>query len=365
MSTRPSVDRVGPVMAVGPEPGRSELREITLRGESAGATRREFLKVFGGGVVVAFVTRNAFGFASRGGVRRTVSNATTDNSEAAEEIGAWLQIDEHGMVTVYTGKVEFGQGIRTSLAQEVAEELRVSLESIRLVMGDTELTPFDMGTFGSRSTPQMGTQLRKASAAARELLVGLAAERWQAERTALTAADGRVVDPKGNRSIGYGELTAGRRLTETVRDDVALTPPTEWKIAGTAVPKVGARDVVTGHHQYTSDLTLPGMLFGKVLRPRPSTPPSASWIATAPKAFRKYLWSIRGTSWELWRRPSHERSRPLVCWEQPGLPRPVRIQRQRASMSICDTRGLEERGPEKRAPRVEPSHTSREMRPER
>ena len=94
----------------------------------------------------------------------------------AAEIGAWLHIAEDGAVTVYTGKVEVGQDIRTSLTQTVAEELRLSLPAIRLVMGDTELTPFDMGTFGSMTTPVMAAQLRKVSAVAREALLDLAAE---------------------------------------------------------------------------------------------------------------------------------------------------------------------------------------------
>ncbi|HET7564514.1 MAG TPA: molybdopterin cofactor-binding domain-containing protein [Gemmatimonadaceae bacterium] len=240
-----------------------DLREITLHTDGNGTTRREFLRVLGGGLVVALITRDAFAFPMRG---RQSGAQPNSPGEAPEELGAWLHIDEHGAVTVYTGKVEFGQGIRTSLAQEAAEELRVPLASIRMVMGDTDLTPYDMGTFGSRSTPQMGTQLRKVGAAARELLIGLAAERWGVDRSTLTAADGRVTDPRSHRSLGYGDLTAGRRLTETVRDDVTLTPAARWTVAGTSAPKVGARAVVTGRHQYTSDMRVPGMLHGKVLR---------------------------------------------------------------------------------------------------
>src|ERR1019366_4134409 len=92
----------------------------------------------------------------------------------AKAIGAWLHIGENGAVTVYTGKVEVGQNIRTSLSQCVAEELHVPVSKIQMVMGDTQLTPFDMGTFGSRTTPTMSPQLRKVAAAARNLLIGLA-----------------------------------------------------------------------------------------------------------------------------------------------------------------------------------------------
>jgi len=222
-------------------------------------TRREFLERFGAGLVVTLVSRDLFA--------ATTSHQSAGTSNQAEQVGAWLHVAADGRVTVYTGKVEFGQGIRTSLAQEVAEELRVPMSSIQMVMGDTELTPFDMGTFGSLSTPQMGTKLRKVSAAARDLLIGLAAQRWRTTPASLTAADGRVHDPKSGRTIAYGELTKGRRLVENVRDDAELTDPTRWRVAGTSVPKVDARELVTGRHSYTSDIMRPGMLVGKVVRP--------------------------------------------------------------------------------------------------
>ena len=99
------------------------------------------------------------------------------NRELPQEIGAWIHMEPDGSIVVYKGKVEFGQNIRTSLAQAVAEELHAPVATIRLVLGDTALTPFDMGTFGSRTTPTMAPQLRKAAAAAREMLIALAAQR--------------------------------------------------------------------------------------------------------------------------------------------------------------------------------------------
>jgi isoquinoline 1-oxidoreductase len=245
------------------EPERYELRAVELRGAGT-TTRRTFLKVMGGGLVVAFVTRDLFGAPRSMGLAQR--SAAGGAAAPPEQIGAWIHIAEDGAVTVYTGKVEIGQGIRTSLAQEVAEELRVPVASVRMVMGDTDLTPFDMGTFGSRSTPQMGTQLRRAGAAARQLLVGIAAERWGVGRDGLDAEEGRVVDRKGGRSLGYGELTTGRPLTETVRDDVEMTPADRWRVAGTALRKTSGRDAVTGRLRYPSDQTLPGMRIGRVLR---------------------------------------------------------------------------------------------------
>ena len=100
-----------------------------------------------------------------------------DGRQRPREIGAWMHIGEDSAVTVYTGKVEIGQNIRTSLTQVVAEELHVPVKPIRMVMADTAPVPFDAGTFGSRTTPTMARQLRRAAAAAREVLIDLAAEK--------------------------------------------------------------------------------------------------------------------------------------------------------------------------------------------
>ena len=221
-------------------------------------SRRDFLETLGAGILVLLVGRDGAAAAEAlGGPAR----------QAADTIGAWLHIAADGQVTVYTGKVEVGQDIRTSLTQAVADELGVPPAAIRLVMGDTDLTPYDIGTFGSRSTPQMGTQLRKAAAAARERLLALAAERWKVDPQGLSLSDGKVVDPQSGRSIGIGELTRGERLVQAIPADVAITPPDRWKVAGKTLPKVAGREIVTGQHRYTSDMRLPGMLIGKVLRP--------------------------------------------------------------------------------------------------
>ncbi len=164
--------------------------------------------------------------------------------------------------------MEVGQNIRTSLAQQVAEELRVPFDSITMLMGDTDLVPWDAGTFGSRTTPTMGPQLRKMAAAARQVLVEMAAKRWNVEPSSLKASGAKVMGPQTGQSLSYGELTHGEKLVQTVSTEVALTPASEWKIAGTAVPKVNGRDFVTGKHKYPSDIVRPEMMFGKVLRPQ-------------------------------------------------------------------------------------------------
>jgi isoquinoline 1-oxidoreductase len=149
--------------------------------------RREFFKVLGCGVVVLFLVDTVLGQESGGGGRRNGRGG-----QVPSEISAWLHIGEDGTVTVFTGKTEVGQNIRTSLTQAVAEELRAPVASIKLVMADTQLTPWDAGTFGSQTTPQMASRLHRVSAAAREALLDLAADYFKTDRASLTVADGRI-----------------------------------------------------------------------------------------------------------------------------------------------------------------------------
>jgi CO/xanthine dehydrogenase Mo-binding subunit len=219
--------------------------------------RRDFLKLFGGGLFVGLAGTSAWTQESGRGF---------GGHELSKDLSAWLHIAGDSKVTVFTGKVEVGQNIRTSLAQSVAEELRVPFASIEMVMGDTALTPYDMGTFGSRTTPTMAPQLRKMAVAARQMLIETAAARWSADASALVANNAKVTDPKTQRSLSYGELTHGENLVKIVSGEEPLTPASAWKIAGTPVPKVNGREFVTGKHIYPSDVVRPGMVFGAVLR---------------------------------------------------------------------------------------------------
>ena len=183
------------------------------------------------------------------------------------DFDVWLHLGEDSRVTLCTGKAEVGQNIRTSLAQAVADELPVPLDAIRLVLGDTELSPFDMGTFGSRTTPFMTPQVRRAGAAAREMLIGLAAERWRVDRGTLTAEAGRIGHAATGRTFDFGPLIQGQKLMQAVGPEVVTLPADRWNVAGTSAPKVEGRAFVTGRHHYTSDLRADGMLHGRVLRP--------------------------------------------------------------------------------------------------
>ena len=220
--------------------------------------RRDFFKLLGGGLVVCLAAKPLL--AQESGARNLGESLPT-------EVSAWLHVNPDGTVTVYTGKVEMGQNIRTSLTQQVAEELRSPVESIHLVMGDTDLTPYDRGTFGSLTTPTMGPQLRKVAAVAREALIALAAQRWATDASTLVAEGGKITDPRGHRALTYAELTKDQQLMKVIGNDVAVEAPSVWSVAGKPAPKVEGKAFVTGRHKYTSDLDRPGMLHGRVLRP--------------------------------------------------------------------------------------------------
>jgi isoquinoline 1-oxidoreductase len=181
-------------------------------------------------------------------------------------IGDWLHIERDGRVIVYAGKTEMGQNIRTSLTQAVAEELRLPVAAIELVLADTAHTPYDMGTVGSRTTPIMARRLHQVAAATRELLLDLAATRWQVERDQLRVGEGKIVHDPTGQAINFGELTQGQRLTQEYDESAPVTPADQWTVAGSSVAKIDGWAIVTGARRYTPDLTRPAMLVGKVLR---------------------------------------------------------------------------------------------------
>jgi len=242
-----------------PEPERYEFSAGPMH--HFDLARRDFFKLLGAGIAVFAVAKDSLA------KQETAPTRGFHQEELPKEITAWLHVGEDGNVTAFTGKVEIGQNIRTSLAQTVADELRVPFESVTMVTADTALTPFDFGTVGSRSMPTMSPQLRRVSAAARDLLVSAAAREWKVATEGLTAADGKVSDPATGRSLRYGELAHGKTLAQNLPAEDPVTPANQWRIAGKPIPKKDGRSFVTGKHEYTPDLHRPGMLYGKVLRP--------------------------------------------------------------------------------------------------
>jgi nicotinate dehydrogenase subunit B len=176
-----------------------------------------------------------------------------------------LAIAADGAVTALSGKVEFGQGIRTGFAQIVADELDVDLARVTVVMGDTDLSPHDFGTFGSHSTQQEAPVLRRAAAFGRAQLLARAAKRLGVNADRLDTSKGHVVS--GSQRIPYGELVAGAPLSGAIPDDIAFLPVERRRYVGRPLPRVEARDIVTGRATYAADVQLDGMLHGAIVRP--------------------------------------------------------------------------------------------------
>lgn len=242
------------------EPERYEFRALPMHQFALG--RRDFFRIFGAGLAVFAVAKDV------SAVQETAPGPRGfHNEELPKEIGAWLHIGEDGTVTGFAGKAEIGQNVRTSLAQTIADELGVAFASVRMVLADTALTPFDAGTFGSRTTPTITPQLRKVAAAARELLVAKAAKQWNVPAEKLVAGDGKVSDPVSGKSLNYAELAREDIGAQIPLVEDAIKPASQWTIAGKPIPKADAREFVTGGHRYTTDLRPEGMLYGKILRP--------------------------------------------------------------------------------------------------
>lgn len=217
-------------------------------------TDREYFEVLGEGLVVHLAPRP--------------DGAGTSGGWAPPTGGAWVHVSAEGWVHAFTGKAEVGQGTRTALSLLVAEELRLPLDRVRLTMADTDLSPWDMGTFGSRSMPDAAPALCRVAAGARERLVDLAAASGLGPRPDLEANDGTIRNRHSGRAIAYGELVRGRReLVALPGSGSAATPASEWTRAGHETSDPAGEDVVTGRRTFVSDLRLPGMVYGAVLLP--------------------------------------------------------------------------------------------------
>ncbi len=222
---------------------------------SARLDRRSFLKLVGGGIVVLVRLKPAAVLAQG---RRAYPT----------DVNAYLRIDENGQVTVYSGKIEMGQGVMTSLAQMAAEDLGVALDSIHMVMGDTDLCPWDMGTFGSMSTRFFGPAVRAAAAQARLVLMQLASEKLGVPKDRLVVENG-VVSVKGEpaKKVTYGALAKGQAITRTVDEKAVQRAVNEFTVMGRSPRRLDGVDKVTGAGKYAGDIRLPGLLYARVLRP--------------------------------------------------------------------------------------------------
>ncbi len=223
--------------------------------------RRDFMKIVGGGIVIFFSSAPGKGPQAHAAQFPGMGGAPTDLND-------FLKIAEDGNVTVFSGKVELGQANTTALAQMAADELGVPLESVTMIMGDTALCPYDMGTFGSMSIRVFGPQLRAAAAEAREILLELASERLNKPTSQLRLENGSVWAPGNAASrVSYGQLVQGQKITRKLDRKAATRSVAEFTLMGRSIPRLDGVEKVMGRAKYAADLRFPDLVYARVLRP--------------------------------------------------------------------------------------------------
>jgi nicotinate dehydrogenase subunit B len=236
---------------------KTTLKAGTRKGP--GMKRRSFMKLLGGGILIFFQPWNTLDLlALPQQQRRTLT----------KDYNAFLHIAEDGSVTCFTGKIEMGQGIITSLAMMMADELNVPFEKVKMVMGDTELCPYDAGTWGSQTTQSFGPAMRAAAAEARAVLLDMASAQMGVPIEQMEVKDGTIVDTKNpQNSVSYAQLAKGKKLEKYLEVKPPSEEFTKFTYVGNSRNKVDSIEKVTGKAKYTGDLKIPGMVFARILRP--------------------------------------------------------------------------------------------------
>src|SRR4030042_208420 len=214
--------------------------------------RRDFIKITGSCILVFFTAGDIDVFGQTGGF----------GGDYPTDFNAYLRIGEDGRVTCFSAKIEMGQGVITSLAQMLAEELDVELTSVDMVMGDTSLCPYDFATVGSRSTKFFGPPLRKAAAEARAILIQLAAESLNVNPDRLYSENGIIRDRENpGTKISYGQLAKGKRIERHLKaDEMAVKHYSRHRISGKALLRTDSLEKVTGEAKFAGDISLPGKI---------------------------------------------------------------------------------------------------------
>jgi nicotinate dehydrogenase subunit B len=227
--------------------------------ESHGIPRRDFFKLLGGGLFIFFRPWRAFDL---------MGLPAEQARGVPKDYNAFLHIAEDGSITCYTGKIEMGQGIITSLPQMMADELNVSVGKIKIVMGDTDICPWDQGTWGSQSTRIFGQLMRTATAEARGVLLDLASKQLGVPVAQLEVKDGVVTDSKDpKKTVSYAQLTKGKKIEKFLDVKPSMMDHTKFKEMGKSYNRADSKLKVTGEAKYTGDIKLPGMVFARILRP--------------------------------------------------------------------------------------------------
>jgi CO/xanthine dehydrogenase Mo-binding subunit len=224
------------------------------------APSRRDLLIGTGALVVAFSLIKSQGEA-------IAQDLPTPRSVALDEVDTFLAIDKGGMVTVYTGKVELGTGIRTGFTQIVADELDVPMANVDVVQGDTALTPDQGPTYGSLSIQTAGVQIRQAAATARMALLDEAAKRLGAAKEDLVVTNGAIAAKSGGDTITYAELIGGKNFALKLDPAARTKSPEDYKIVGKPIGRLDIPGKLTGQFTFMQDFRVPGMLHGRVVRP--------------------------------------------------------------------------------------------------
>ncbi|MFC1492349.1 molybdopterin cofactor-binding domain-containing protein [candidate division KSB1 bacterium] len=218
--------------------------------------RRDFLKTIGGGIAILFTIGDPrYLLAQRG-------------SQYPTDFNAYFLIKEDGIIDLYSGKIEMGQGAVTSLSQTAAEELDVALDRINIIMGDTDLCPFDSGTYGSLTTRFFHPPVKAAAASAKAVLMELASENLNVPESRLIADNGTIYERgRRNNSVTYGQLAKGQKITHTLSKEAVEKAVSEFKVLGKPTLRIDSREKVTGRAKFAGDIRFPDMLYAKILRP--------------------------------------------------------------------------------------------------
>ena len=226
---------------------------------SARLSRREFLQT-SGALVVGFTLP---AWAQQAPRAQAAPGKTLDTGE----VDGFVAVNADGSVTIYSGKVDLGQGLRIAIPQMAAEELGIGVERIVLVEGDTALTPNQGSTGGSSGVMRGGVEIRQAAATAREALIGMAAAKTGKPAAELDAVGGEVRPKTGGTGIGFGALVGDKRFALKVDPKATLRDPASYTVVGKPLPRPDLPGKVTGRHTYVHDVKVDGMLHGRVVRP--------------------------------------------------------------------------------------------------
>ena len=227
--------------------------------ERSGMKRRSFVQLLGGGIFIFFTPWRSLDL---------LAAPAEQARSLPKDYNAFLHIAEDGTVTCYTGKIEMGQGIITSLAMEMAEELNVPFEKVKMVMGDTDLCPYDQGTWGSMSTRSFGPRMRAAAAEARGVLIGMASAQMGVPASQLEVRDGIILDTKNPKNkVTYGQLAKGKKIEKFLDDKPVPEDFSKFTYVGKSLKRSDAYLKVTGKAKYCGDMRLPGMVYARILRP--------------------------------------------------------------------------------------------------